>query len=148
MQKQLPVLRRQLPRGGQAGFSLIEILIVVALIGLIAGLVANQVFGGRDRAQWNLAKTQIQSLGAKIEQYEMDNGGPPGQLEDLIRQPGGAKSWLGPYAKESELKDPWNRQIEYRNTGEGNYAYQLISYGKDGKPGGDSWNRDISNTDD
>ena len=130
----------------QKGFTLIEILIVVGIIAIIGGIVANRIFGGQDRAKWQLAKSQVQTLAAKIESYELDNGGPPGQLQDLVSQPGGADSWLGPYAKEAELKDAWGRVFEYRAPGQ-NGKFDLISYGADGRPGGDSWNRDISNHD-
>lgn len=128
----------------QSGFSLMEIIIVIVLIGAVAAFAANRIMGGSDRAKWNLAESQISTLAAKIENYELDNGAPPEQLEDLVRQPGNASGWLGPYAKESELRDPWNKPFEYRVPGE-NGAFDLISYGKDGRPGGDSYNRDISN---
>lgn len=129
----------------QSGFSLIEILIVVALIAVIAGMVANQVFGGQDKAKWNLTRTQIQTLAGKIEQYQLDNGGVPSSLEDLVRQPSGANSWLGPYAKEADLKDQWGKPLNYSQEGEAGYT--IGSYGKDGKAGGESWNRDISSAD-
>ncbi|MGE4359007.1 MAG: type II secretion system protein GspG, partial [Lysobacteraceae bacterium] len=90
----------------QRGFSLIEILIVVALIAVIAGMVANQVFGGQDKAKYKLAQTDITSLSAKVGQFEMDVGDLPQRLEDLISSPGNAKGWLGPYIKEGSLKDP------------------------------------------
>lgn len=131
----------------QSGFSLIEILIVVALIAVIAGLVANQVFGGQDRAKASLTRTQIETLTGKIEQYQLDNGGLPGSLSDLVRQPSGSATWLGPYARESDLKDQWGREFQYSEGGEGEAGYSLVSLGKDGKPGGDSYNRDIKNTD-
>ncbi|HET6604074.1 MAG TPA: type II secretion system major pseudopilin GspG [Xanthomonadaceae bacterium] len=133
-------------RGGArpSGFTLIEILIVVAIIAVIGGIVANRIFGGADKAKWRLAQAQIQTLAGKIEGYELDNGNPPEQLQDLVREPGNAAGWLGPYAKEAELKDPWNRPFEYRIPGESG-KYDLISYGADGKPGGDSWNKDIRN---
>ena len=131
----------------QTGFSLIEILIVVALIAVIAGLVANQVFGGQDRAKASLTRTQIQTLTGKIEQYQLDNGNLPGSLSDLVRQPSGSSTWLGPYAKEADIKDQWGKDFQYSAGGEGDAGYSLISLGKDGKPGGDSVNRDIKNTD-
>jgi general secretion pathway protein G len=130
----------------QSGFSLIEILIVVALIALIAGMVANQVFGGQDKARFNLAKTQIASLAGDVEQFELDTGGLPQRLEDLVKEPGGAKGWLGPYAKDKDLKDPWNTPIEYRVPGK-NGAFELLSYGGDRKPGGTSTDGDISSND-
>ena len=130
----------------QAGFTLIEILIVVGIIAIIGGIVANRIFGGQDRAKWQLAKSQVQTLAAKIESYELDNGGPPSQLQDLVSEPSGADGWLGPYAKEAELKDPWGKVFEYRAPGQ-SAKFDLISYGADGRPGGDSWNRDISNND-
>lgn len=127
----------------QSGFSLIEILIVVVLIGGIMALVANQVFGGRDRANVNLARTQVQSVGAKIEAYQMDTGSLPGSLSDLIRQPSGANGWLGPYSREGDLKDPWNRELAYSPDSSSSQGFSLVSLGKDGKPGGQSFDADI-----
>ena len=141
---QLPMNRMQTARGRQAGFTLMEILIVVAIIAIIGGIVANRIFGGADRAQFNLARSQVPTVAQKIENYELDNGSVPQQLGDLVSQPSGANGWLGPYARDAELKDPWGRPFEYRAPGE-NGKFDLISLGADGKPGGDSWNRDISN---
>lgn len=129
----------------QSGFSLIEILIVVALIAVIVGFATNQIFGGQDKAKANIAKAQVQTLVGKIEQYQLDNGGVPNSLDDLVRQPSGSRSWLGPYAKESDLKDPWGRPLQY-STG-GDAGYEIVSLGKDGKPGGESFNRDIKSSD-
>jgi general secretion pathway protein G len=134
---------RRTLRTAQGGFSLIEILIVVALIALIAGMVANQVFGGRARANVKLAASAVADLSGKIEQYEMDTGVLPQRLEDLVREPGSVKGWLGPYAKESALKDPWNTPYDYRVPGEG-APYAVISYGDDKKPGGSGVDADIN----
>lgn len=130
----------------QTGFSLIEILIVVALIAGIMGLVATQVFGGRSRANVRLAQTKLAGLAGKIESFEMDTGVLPQRLEDLVKEPGNAKGWLGPYAKEGDLKDPWNTPIEYRVPAEG-AAFALISLGDDKKPGGTGVDKDLSSND-
>jgi len=134
-------------RTAQGGFSLIEILIVVALIALIAGMVANQVFGGQDRARVKLAKSDVTALAGKIENYELDVGSLPERLDDLVKEPGNAKGWLGPYAKESALKDPWNTAYEYRVPGENGNPFVVISYGSDKKPGGTGVDGDISSAD-
>lgn len=133
-------------RTAQGGFSLIEILIVVALIALIAGMVANQVFGGKSRANVKLAQSGVADLSGKIENYEMDVGSLPERLEDLVKEPGNAKGWLGPYAKEGALKDPWNTPYEYRVPGDG-VPFVVISYGNDKKPGGTGVDKDISSAD-
>lgn len=126
----------------QAGFSLIEIIIVVVLIGGIVAFAGNKIFGGQDRAKVNLAKAQVQTLAEKVQQYEMDTGTLPGALDDLVKAPGGAAGWLGPYAKDAELNDPWNHPYVYTMPGEGK-PFDLLSLGKDGQAGGDSVNADI-----
>lgn len=125
----------------QRGFSLIEILIVVALIALIAGMVANQVFGGQDRAKVKMAQAQVAALSGKVSQYEGDTGALPQRLEDLMTSPGSVKGWLGPYSKEGELKDPWNTPYEYRVSGR---SFTITSHGADRQPGGTGVDADIT----
>lgn len=126
----------------QAGFSLIEIILVVVLIGGIVAFAATRILGGGDRAKVNLAKAQVQTLAEKVQQFEMDTGGLPGSLDDLVKAPGDAAGWLGPYAKASELKDPWNHPYTYTVPGEGK-PFDLLSLGADGQAGGDSVDADI-----
>ena len=126
----------------QSGMSLLEIIIVLVLIGLVVTFVGSRVIGGADRGKANLAKSQIQTLAGKVENYQLDTGSLPSKLEDLVSQPGNATGWLGPYAKEAELKDPWGHAIEYRVPGD-NKPFDLVSLGKDGQPGGGSFNADI-----
>jgi general secretion pathway protein G len=124
----------------QRGFSLIEIILVVVLIGGIVAFAATRILGGGDRAKANLAKSQVQTLAEKVQQFEMDTGGLPGSLNELVSSD--ASGRLGPYAKESELKDPWNHPFDYRVPGD-NQPFDLVSYGKDGKAGGESVDADI-----
>jgi len=130
------------PRRAQGGFSLIEIIIVVVLIGAVVAFAASRILGGGDRARVNLAKAQVQTLAEKVHQYEMDTGSLPNALGDLVTQPGGASGWLGPYAKDAELRDPWNTPYEYSAPGN-SQPFEIVSYGADRKPGGDSVNADI-----
>ena len=130
-------------RATQQGFSLIEIILVVVLIGGIVAFAASRILGGGDRAKVNLARAQVQTLAAKIDQYEMDTGALPPSLEALVDNGANAVGWLGPYAKAAELKDPWNHPYVYRAPGDGR-AFDLLSLGKDGQPGGESVDADIA----
>lgn len=129
-------------RSAQAGFSLIEIIIVTVLIGGIVAFAATQILGGSDKAKYNLAKAQVQTLAQKVQSYESDTGNLPASLDELVTQPGNADSWLGPYAKAAELKDPWKHPFDYRVPGESG-PFDLVSYGADGKPGGSSVDADL-----
>lgn len=104
-------------KAAQSGFSLIEIIIVTVLIGGIVAFAASKILGGSDKARYNLAKAQVQTMAEKVQSYQMDTGTLPNSLEDLVRQPGNASGWLGPYAKQADLKDPWGTPYEYRVPG-------------------------------
>ncbi|WCE05146.1 type II secretion system major pseudopilin GspG [Pseudoxanthomonas sp. JBR18] len=136
-------LTRLPSRAAQGGFTLMEIIVVVILIGGIVAFAASRILGNADRAKVNLARAQVQTVAEKIQQFEMDTGHLPGSLNDLVTAPGDAGGWLGPYAKESELKDPWNHPYQYTVPGQA-APFDLVSLGKDGQPGGDSVNGDIA----
>jgi general secretion pathway protein G len=127
----------------QRGFTLMEIMIVIVLIGLIATFVGNRILGASDQAKHKLAQSQVDTMASKIENYQQDVGSLPPDLEALVKAPGNSAGWLGPYAKEQELKDPWGHPLEYKVPGSGG-PYDLMSYGRDGKPGGESVDADIS----
>ena len=126
----------------QRGFSLIEIIIVVVLIAAIVAFAASRILGGSDRAKVNLAKSQLQTLAQKVQSYEMDTGMLPAELDDLVTDPG-AIGWLGPYARDPELNDPWNEPIRYTVPGETG-PFGLSSLGADRQPGGSSVDADIA----
>ena len=137
---------RRLPsfsgKAAQAGFSLIEIIIVVVLIGGIVAFAANKIFGGQDRANVKLAEAQLQTLAEKVQQYQMDTGSLPESLGALVKAPADANGWLGPYARDPELVDPWKQPYTYKVPGESG-PFDLVSTGADRKVGGDSVNADI-----
>ena len=126
----------------QRGFSLIEIIIVVVLIAAIVAFAASRILGGSDRAKVNLTKSQLQTLAQKVQSYEMDTGVLPAELDALVTDPG-APGWLGPYAKASELNDPWNEPVRYTVPGESG-PFALLSLGADRQPGGSSVDADIA----
>lgn len=123
--------------------TLIEIVIVIVLIGGILAVVGSQVMGNSDKAKFRLTEVQVEKLSAAVESYNSDVGEYPRSLEDLSKDPG-ISGWLGPYADDKDLKDQWKKALEYRAPGEDG-PFDLISYGKDGQPGGTSYNADISN---
>ncbi|MFC3130198.1 type II secretion system major pseudopilin GspG [Coralloluteibacterium stylophorae] len=128
----------------QQGFSLIEIIVVVVLIGGIVAFAGSRILGGSDRANVRLAQSQITTLASKVDQFEMDTGRLPQSLDELAEAPSDASGWLGPYAKPAEFKDPWNTPFEYRTPGE-NGRFDIVSLGADRKPGGESTAADIRN---
>ena len=126
------------------GFSLVEILIVIALIGIVATLVIGNVAGGFGKGQQKAAVAQIASVGMGVERYYIDNGSYPERLEDLVTKPANAANWGGPYVKSTQLQDPWGTPIEYRAPGENGRDFDLVSLGKDKRQGGDGNNKDIT----
>ena len=133
---------RPIPKAAQRGFSLIEIIVVVVLIGGIVAFAASRILGGGDRAKVKLAQAQVQTLAEKVQQFQMDTGALPADLNALVAAPAGAAGWLGPYAKQADLNDPWMHPMQYKAPGEGR-AFDIVSLGADGQPGGDSVNADI-----
>jgi general secretion pathway protein G len=127
-----------------AGFSLLEMLAVIVLIGIVAGIVVNQVGGNVDKGKWNAGKSQVSKLAMQVESYALDNGSPPAKLEDLVTKPSGATGWKSPYGKESDLKDPFGHAFGYKSPGE-HGDFDIVFYGKDGKAGGENYNADHGN---
>jgi len=132
----------RLPR--TAGFSLIEMLAVIVLIGIVAGIVVQAVGKNVDKGKYGAGKAQVQALAGKIEAYALDNGSPPARLDDLVSKPGNATNWMGPYAKESDLKDPFGHAFQYKAPGE-HGDFDVLFLGKDGQAGGDGVNADWGN---
>jgi general secretion pathway protein G len=142
-------------RGFSEGFTLIEILVVVLIIGLLTTVIATNLIGRAEQAKIQLAQTHIKTLSDQLELYRLDNGRYPsdGQgLQALVRQPSGdppARNYPpGGYVRGDSLIDPWGSQYKYRTPGQYNtHSFDLYSMGPDGQEGGDSDNADITNWD-
>lgn len=129
------------------GFSLMEIIIVVTIIGLIAAWAATNIFGKQEQAQARIAKAKLTSLSGPLDLYKLDTGRYPSSQEGLnalLANPGNVSNWNGPYVKNAdELKDPWRNELRYKSPGDAARPYDLTSLGADGKEGGEGPNRDI-----
>jgi general secretion pathway protein G len=135
------------------GFTLIEILVVVLIIGLLTTVIATNLIGRAEQAKVQLAKTQIKTLSDQLELYRLDNGRYPteGQgLEALVRAPSSDPAPRnyppGGYVKADALMDPWGTSYQYQQPGQHNtHSFDLYSFGPDGMEGGDGESADIAN---
>ena len=137
--------RRMLGPGtrDERGFTLIELLVVIIILSLLAALVGPRLFGRVGKSKTAAAQAQVELFGAALDQYRLDIGKYPAQLEDLVRNPG-AQGWDGPYLKKSEIpKDPWGNPYQYKNPGQ-HGDYDLWSQGADNAPGGEGENADAT----
>ncbi len=126
-------------RRGESGFTLIEILVVITIIGLIMALVAPRVLNYLGEAKVKAAKIQIESFVSTLDLYYLDTGRYPSTsegLEALVQRPAGVEGWNGPYLKGGFVpNDPWGRPYVYRMPGE-HGTFDILSYGADGQEGG------------
>jgi general secretion pathway protein G len=116
----------------------------VIILGLLAGLVAPKLFGRVGQSKQVAARTQIELLGAALDQYSLDMGSYPASLDALIRAPGGG-NWNGPYLKKNVIPvDPWGNAYNYKCCPGEHGEYDLWSDGADGRPGGTGENSDVA----
>ncbi len=128
----------------QSGFTLLEILIVLAIIGTITAIVAGQVMGKGDQANVDIAYTQIGQMQGAVTSFRQHTKRLPNSLQELRSKPSDVKRWVGPYMSESQLLDPWGNAYQYKKPGQ-HGAFDIMSYGADGKSGGEGVNADIGN---
>ncbi|SET08398.1 general secretion pathway protein G [Nitrosospira multiformis] len=129
------------------GFTLLELLVVMVIIGLLAGYVAPKYFSQVGKSEVKVAQAQIDSLEKALDQYRLDTGHYPTSEQGLVAltmRPSSEPKWQGPYLKKTSPPDPWGRAYVYRYPGE-HGEYDLFSYGKDGQPGGTGEAADITN---
>jgi general secretion pathway protein G len=134
-------------RHGEAGFTLVEILVVITIIGLIMAIVGPRVLNYLGESKVKAARIQIESLGSALDLYYLDMGRYPNSndgLAALVQRPGNAEEWNGPYLKGGVVpNDPWGHPYVYRSPVE-HAPYEIVSYGSDGQEGGSGTATDIS----
>jgi general secretion pathway protein G len=145
-------MQRRLPnyfshRGRKQGFTLLELLVVMVIIGLLASYIGPRYFSQIGKSEIKMARAQIDALEKALDQYRLDIGRYPATeqgLSVLVSQPANDTRWSGPYLKKSVPPDPWGNSYTYKYPGD-HSEYDLVSYGNDGKPGGDGEAADIVN---
>jgi len=128
---------------GRSGFSMIELMVVIVIIGMLAALVGVNVMGNLGTAEVNTAKAQIQNLKTAVMSYRLEFKKFPDNLDQLVNNSKN-KSFLDP---PKVPKDPWGNDFIYKKPGSNGAQYEIISYGSDGSPGGTDTAADISSTD-
>ncbi|WP_124949934.1 type II secretion system major pseudopilin GspG [Sulfuriferula thiophila] len=130
-----------------SGFTLLELLVVMVIIGLLAGYVGPKYFAQIGKSEVKSARAQLDGLGKALDQYRLDTGHYPNTeqgLAALNARPSNEPKWEGPYMQKNVPLDPWGKPYQYKQPGE-HSEYDLYSYGKDGQPGGSGDNIDITN---
>jgi general secretion pathway protein G len=136
-----------MPRHFQHGFTLLELLVVIVIIGLLAGYVAPRYFAQEGKSKVQVARAQIDSFDKALDQYRLDTGHYPTTeqgLAALFTRPNNEPKWAGPYLKKAVPEDPWGHPYQYKSPGDQG-EMDLISLGKDGQPGGTGEDADITN---
>ena len=137
----------RLPRSQPArGFTLLELLVVMVIIGLLAGFVGPRLFAQIGKSESKVARAQIDALQKALDQYRIDTGRYPATdagLAALVQRPADESRWAGPYLAKAVPADPWGRTYLYTAPGQ-HRDYDLLSYGRDGQVGGEGDNADLT----
>ncbi len=121
--------------GRRSGFTFVEILLVVVIIGVLASMILPRFVGRSEQARQSAAQADINAgIATALDMFELDNGQYPDKLEDMVSKPGYGTNWNGPYLKKKPV-DPWGRDYIYKPASD-KKDYELISYGRDGVAGG------------
>ncbi len=129
------------------GFTLIELMAVIVILGLLVTVLTRVIIGQVDKARYTAARTLVAEMHDAVQRFYMDQGRYPASLEELVKKPSDAKLWPqeGYLNGRKEVpKDPWGNDIEYKVPGPEGHPYVIICYGKDKKEGGEGYDKDIT----
>lgn len=136
------------PQHRNAGFTLLELLVVIVIIGLLAAFVAPKYFGQVGKSKTQMARAQIEALDKAIDQYRLDTGAYPTTAQGLIAltvAPAAEGNWHGPYLKKGVPVDPWGNAYVYKSPGGDDREFEIISYGNDKTASGTGEAADVNN---
>ncbi len=136
--------KKRYKMGKARGFTLVELLLVLVILALIAGLVLPGIIGKAESAKIKAASSQISRISMSVESFYLDTGSAPSSLEDLVNEPSGVTGWNGPYIKNTLLKDPWGEPYKFSVPGDHGAEFDIWSYGADRQQGGEGKNADIT----
>lgn len=144
-------LRNPLATGStqtQRGFTLLEVMVVIVILGIMAAFIAPNIFGRVDKARQQKAISDIKTMSAALDMYQLDNFNYPSTdqgLEALLTAPSPdmPNYQSGGYLKKGNMQDPWNRPYYYASPGDHGGDFDIFSYGRDGQPGGEGPDKDI-----
>ena len=131
----------------QRGFTLMELLAVIVIIGVLAATIGARFIGQGEAARAGAAKTEMGQMMQALDLFKLEIGRYPNAqegLEALIKKPGDMPNWNGPYSRKVDIKDPWGNDYKYTIPGPNNTPFELKSLGADGKDGGEGPNADIT----
>ena len=135
-------------KSSTSGFTLLELLVVILIIGLLTGIVAPRLLGQISRSEATAARAQIDALDKALQSYRLDTGRFPNTsqgLKALVVAPGDEPRWRGPYLRNDVPPDPWGIAYQYRLPGQAGKDFDLFSYGRDRTAGGSGDDADIHN---
>ena len=141
-------LRKNKSLRSEKGFTLIEVMVVIIILGLLAAVVAPKFFKNVDKAKWKTAKIQIEAFGTALDNFRLDNDRYPNDEEGLKilwekPEDESLPGWNGPYLPKAVNEDPWGHAYIYKSPGE-HGEYDIVSLGKDGEEGGEDYNKDVT----
>ena len=129
------------------GFTLLELLVVIVIIGMLAAYVGPRYFSQLSKSERSTAKAQIESFGKALDAYRLDTGHYPSTeegLSALFTKPADDAKWNGPYLQKAVPLDPWGKPYVYHSPAQGGGDFDLLSMGRDGQPGGEGDQADVS----